>query len=95
MKDFMMRQKIQFKKALTIDDVNAHARYNLGVLYHRKGEHDRALILFRNASYLDAKCTEAEEALDKMDSTKRRGLGIEWFDWWWSIDKKSNEKTTD
>ena len=55
MKDFMMRQKLQFKKALTIDDVNAHARYNLGVLYHRKGEHDRALILFRKCQLLRCK----------------------------------------
>ena len=38
-----------FKQALHIDNVNPHTKYNLGVLYYKKGETDRALTLIRNA----------------------------------------------
>ncbi|MDF2738549.1 MAG: Anaphase-promoting complex, cyclosome, subunit 3, partial [Nitrososphaeraceae archaeon] len=82
----------QFKNALHIDNVNPHTKYNLGVLYYKKGETDRALTLIRNARKLDPKFKEAKQALDKLDAEKR-SLGMEWFDWWFKT-KDPKKKST-
>jgi tetratricopeptide (TPR) repeat protein len=71
-----------FRKAIKIDDTNAHARYNLGVLHYRKNEQERALTLFQNAHNLDPKLSEAGEALEKLDAVERGRPGSQWFNWW-------------
>jgi hypothetical protein len=80
----------QFKKSLLINDSLPHARYNLGVLYHRKGDLDRALILIKNAICIEPKFAEAKKVLGEIDS-KRKGLGSEWLDWWFR-DKETEHK---
>ena len=75
--------------------MSSHARYNLGVLYQRRGEEDRALLLIRNAYNLNPKFDEAKEALRKLGAQeKKTGLGAEWFDWWFEtiIVKKKRKK---
>jgi len=81
----------QFKKSLLINDFIPHARYNLGALCYKKGEYDRALILIKNALFIDPKFNEAKKALSKIDSG-RKGLGSEWLDWWFG-DKEKEHKT--
>jgi tetratricopeptide (TPR) repeat protein len=79
----------QFRKAIDVDDTNAHARYNLGVLYHMTDEDDRAKTLFQNAHSLDSKIPEASEALEKLSAMKKGGLGSEWFKWWFESKKEA------
>jgi tetratricopeptide (TPR) repeat protein len=79
-----------FKKSLLINDSLSHARYNLGVLYHRKGDLDRALVLIKNAIRIEPKFAEAKKALDEIDS-KRKSLGLELLDWWFK-DKRVEHK---
>ncbi|HEU4446794.1 MAG TPA: tetratricopeptide repeat protein [Nitrososphaeraceae archaeon] len=85
----------QLKKALELDDTSSHVRYNLGVLYHRKGDEARAITLIRNAHNLDTKFLESKKALEKLGAIqKRQGLGAEWFDWWFrSAEKGTKAKT--
>lgn len=62
---------------------------NLGVLYYKKDEQERALTLFRNAYNLDSKFSEAREALEKLGAMKKGSLGSEWFDWWFENKKET------
>ena len=80
----------QFKKSLLINDSIPHARYNLGALCYKKGEFDRALILIKNAVFMEPGFNEAKKALYKIES-QRKGLGSEWFDWWFR-DKETEHK---
>jgi tetratricopeptide (TPR) repeat protein len=85
----------QFKKAIDLDDDNPHIRYNLGVLYYRKGDEARAITFFRNAHNLNSRFLEAKKALDKLGAVhKRHGLGAEWLDWWFrGIEKGTKART--
>ena len=40
---------------------------------------------------LDPKFKEAKQALEKLDSEKRRSLGVEWFDWWFKNEAPKKE----
>jgi tetratricopeptide (TPR) repeat protein len=82
----------EFNKSINMNDTNPHAKYNLGVLYHKKGEKDRSITLIKNASYLDPKFKEAEWALSKLGAEKRSSLGAEWFDWWFRNQEATGRK---
>jgi tetratricopeptide (TPR) repeat protein len=85
----------QLKKAIDLDDTNPHVRYNLGVLYYRKGDEDRAIRLIRHAYNLDTGFLESKKALDKLGAVqKRQGLGAEWFDWWFRGAEKGTKAKT-
>ena len=79
----------EFESSIRLNDTSPHAKYNLGVLYHRRGEKDRSVALIRNAYFLDPGFKEAKLALTKLNAEKRGGLGAEWFDWWFK-----NQDTT-
>ena len=48
--------------------------------------------MIRNAGHIDPEFTEAKKALEKLDTSKGRGLGKKWFDWWWSKDRETEER---
>jgi tetratricopeptide (TPR) repeat protein len=81
--------KDEFESSIKLNETSPHARYNLGVLYHKRGEKDRSVALIRNAYFLDPGFKEAKLALTKLNAEKRSGLGAEWFDWWFK-----NQDTT-
>ena len=85
----------EFNKALEFVNAGTHARYNLGVLYYRKDDKERALKFIKNASNLDPKFDEAKNALQKLGAATNKGsLGAEWFEWWFEmVERDKKEKT--
>jgi len=82
----------QFRKAIEVDDTNAHARYNLGVLYHKKDDDLRAKTLFQNAHNLDSRFPEAGEGLERLDAMNKGDLVSRWYNWWF-VSKKGTKGT--
>jgi tetratricopeptide (TPR) repeat protein len=77
----------QFRKAIEVDDTNAHARYNLGVLYHIKDDDIRAKKLFQNAHSLGSRFSEAGEGLERLGAMNKGGLVSQWYNWWFASKK--------
>ncbi|MFZ0345070.1 MAG: tetratricopeptide repeat protein [Nitrososphaeraceae archaeon] len=70
------------------------ARYNLGILYYKKGEKDRASRLIQNAYNLDPKFRESEKAINDLgNKEKGKNIGKDWIRWWFKKEDQNKPIT--
>ena len=86
------KAETEFYEAIELKSDNPHARYNLGVLYYKKGEKERALDSIRSARNLDPHFKEAKQGLEKIDTSDTRNLGVEWINWWFNAGNMKSER---
>ena len=86
------KAETEFYKAIELKSDNPHARYNLGVLYYKKGDKERGVESIRSARNLDPHFKEAKQGLEKIDASETRNLGVEWINWWFNRENMKEKR---